>query len=115
MATIIQHEVTNLVEPFDPAYLTDPEDPNPCVLSRSEIMVARKTAILQNKLHKNRITYAWESECFRIRKERSTFTDYRYLWVDEETGAYCYGTLEKVIEYDSAVGVVIERALNFLK
>lgn len=106
---------TDIVEPYDPAYLSDEKEEYE--ISRSEKAWLRKVSILENKLRRSKIKYEWVErwECFRVEKFiNSDYPTYRYLRVNMEENDYGFGTEKEDLVFDGKVSVVVDAAVKWV-
>lgn len=109
-----KEDAGDVLEPFDPAYLTEEEDKNPCRLERGEVTVCRMTGILQKKLIKAGLRPVWNGASFELTRVYRGVEMERYCWIDEEDNTYCYGTSEDCLVYGKSVQEIIDKAVNFM-
>lgn len=105
----------DLVEPYDPAYLTDEKDEYD--ISRSEKAFLRKVSILEGKLRKTKIKYEWIERwsCFRVERYiNSDYPTYRYLRINMDENDYSFGTEKEDLVFDTKVSVAVDAAVKWV-
>ena len=109
--------LNEVLEPFDPAYLTNKGYEIP-QLSSYEKRFLHKVSILEKKLRRNGIKYEWleDDECFRIRKYRlgSEYPVYMYLCIYMDENKYAFGGETEDVCVDGHASKVVEAALKWL-
>lgn len=100
----------NILEPFDPAYLTDKRYEAP-EISSFEKRFFHKLSILEKKLRRANVKIEWldDWQCFRVcRYMDSEFPLYRYVGVNMDENDYYFGTEKEDLVYDGKASVVVE-------
>lgn len=107
----------DILEPFDPEYLSDEPYQIPDI-SSYEKKFYRKISILENKLKRAGIRFDWNEyeECFRVWKYRngSEYPTYRYVRVNMEEGDYSFGTEKEDLVFDTKVSVVVTAVAKWI-
>lgn len=110
-------QIGDILEPFDPEYLTNKEYVAP-ELSAYEKKFLHKVGIMESKLKKEKIRFEWlpDIEEFRIKKFRkySEYPVYMYLRVNVDENEYAFGDENMDLVYDSHISVVIDAAKKWL-
>lgn len=107
----------DILEPYDPAYLSDEPYQIPDI-SSYEKKFFRKVSILENKLKRAGIRFDWNEyeECFRVWKyvNGSEYPTYRYVRVNMDEGDYSFGTEKEDLVFDTKVSVVVTAVAKWL-
>lgn len=107
----------DILEPYDPAYLSDEPYQIPDI-SSYEKKFYRKISILENKLKRAGIRFDWNEyeECFRVWKYRngSEYPTYRYVRVNMDEGDYSFGTEKEDLVFDTKVSVVVTAVAKWI-
>lgn len=100
----------DVVEPFDPAYVSDKEYEIPDI-SAYEKRFLHKVSIMEKKLRKACISFEWNEryECFQVKKyvNGSEYPTYRYVGVNMDENDYFFGTEKEDLVFDGKVSVVV--------
>lgn len=104
-------KLEDVLEPFDPAYLTDKGYEIP-EISDYEKRFFRKVSILENKLRKAKVKYEWleNDEMFRVHKYRngSEYPTYMYVAIYMDENKYAFGGYETDLVVDGKVSIVVD-------
>lgn len=107
----------DVVEPFDPAYLSDKGYEIP-ELSSYEKRFIHKVSILEKKLRRNSIAFHWSEryECFQVWKyiNGSEYPTYRYVGVNMDENDYFFGTEKEDLVFDGKASVVVEAVAKWI-
>ena len=107
----------DVVEPFDPAYLSDKGYEIP-ELSSYEKRFIHKVSILEKKLRRNSIAFHWSEryDCFQVWKyiNGSEYPTYRYVGVNMDENDYFFGTEKEDLVFDGKASVVVEAVAKWL-
>lgn len=100
----------DVVEPFDPAYVSDKGYEIPDI-SSYEKRFLHKVSIMEKKLRKACISFEWNEryECFQVKKyvNGSEYPTYRYVGVNMDENDYFFGTEKEDLVFDGKVSVVV--------
>lgn len=109
--------LNEVLEPFDPAYLTDKPYEIPQI-SSYEKRFLHKVSIIEKKLRRNHIRYEWMQckKCFRVWKNilGSEFPTHRYVYVNMDTNDYSFGTETEDLVFDGHASVVVNAVLKWI-
>lgn len=106
----------DVVEPFDPTYVSDKGYEIPELSSREKRFL-HKVSILEHKLRRNGVWYDWSEryDCFRVRKfrEGSEYPTYRYVGVNMDENDYFFGTEKEDLVFDGKASVVVDAVVRW--
>ena len=98
-----------MLEPYDPEYLRNDEDPNPYRLSAREKRRMRALSRVEKLLKRGMIPHTWD-DGYRVERCFASYRDVRYLWVTDY-GTFCYGTEDRCLhespDVDTVFGVLL--------
>lgn len=107
----------DVLEPFDPNYLSDKPYEIPQI-SSYEKKFFHKVSILEKKLRRNKVPFEWLEnwECFRVYKHigESEYPTYRYVRVNMEENDYSFGTEEEDLVFDGRASVVVDAVVTWV-
>lgn len=110
-------KLNEVLEPFDPAYLSDKGYEIPDI-SSYEKRFLHKVSIIEKKLRRNGVKYEWlgDWECFRVRKYvmESEYPTYRYVRVNMDGNDYSFGTEKEDLVFDGKVSVVVDAVVAWI-
>lgn len=110
-------ELGDVLEPFDPAYLSNKSYEIPQI-SSYERRFLHKVSIIEKKLQRNRIPFEWLEnwECFRVHKfiGGSEYPTYRYVRVNMEENDYSFGTEKEDLVFDGRASVVVDAVVTWV-
>lgn len=107
----------NILEPFDPEYLSDKHYEIPDI-SSYEKRFFHKVSILEKKLRRNKVPFEWLDNwgCFRVHKyiADSDYPTYRYVRVNMEENDYSFGTEKEDLVFDGRASVVVDAVVAWV-
>lgn len=110
LAKIEVEKDEDIVEPYDPAYITNTPYQIPDI-SASEKRWLHKVGIVENKLKREHIHFEWlaDWECFRVQRFRpgADCPQVRYIRINMEENEYAFGDENYDLVYDSRISPVI--------
>lgn len=111
-------KLDEVLEPFDPAYLSDKPYEIPRI-SSYERRFLHKVSIIENKLRRKGIRFEWLDnwKCFRVNKYvlGSEYPTYRYVRVNMEENDYSFGTEKEDLVFDGKASVVVDAVAKWLE
>lgn len=112
---VTAEESSEVLEPYDPAYLdgyVESNDGNPYRISNREKRFLHKVSILEHKLRRAGVSYEWMEryECFRVWRfvNGSEYRTFRFVRVNMGENDYSFGTEKEDLVFDAKVSVVVE-------
>ena len=109
--------LNEVLEPFDPAYLSDKGYEIPDI-SSYEKRFLHKVSIIEKKLRRKGVRYEWLEnwECFRVRKYvlESEYPTYRYVRVNMDENDYSFGTEKEDLVFDGKASVVVDAVVAWI-
>lgn len=110
-------KLDEVLEPFDPAYLSDKGYEIPDI-SSYEKRFLHKVSIIEKKLRRNKVRFDWipRKGCFRVGKRilGSDYPTYRYVYVNMDTNDYSFGTETEDLVFDGKASVVVDSVLKWI-
>ena len=110
LAKIEVEKDEDIVEPYDPAYITNTPYQIPNISARERRWL-HKVGIVENKLKREHIHFEWlaDWECFRVQRFRpgSDYPQVRYIRINMEENEYAFGDENYDLVYDSRISPVI--------
>lgn len=107
----------DVVEPFDPAYVSDKGYEIPDI-SSYEKRFFHKVSIMEKKLRKAHIPFEWNErfDCFQVWKyvNGSEYRTYRYVGVNMDENDYFFGTEKEDLVFDGKVSVVVDAVSRWI-